>query len=295
MKRFLKLCSIMAIAAAFSVSVLGGQAKAVSNGSPARQVQGAVSIWNYDEFGVFRHRCTASLVHPYWAVTGAHCTFARETPNGVRPPALVKDQSSVRTSSLDNTQGHQEVGVDKVIIHEDYNGVPNQDLPTVNDIVLIKFKHPVSDPQQIPLLPSASPAVGTQGRVAGWGWTCDDTVGTPGALPNCGLPLPTLLQQTNLEIVADSRCGWFSDPNGQLCTVGANGQFTMACRGDSGGPLVRKSLDKFVLMGFVLSDGDYEIGHPDECDKNINGGQGTGLFLDIAAYKPWILDKIANN
>src|ERR1044071_934194 len=103
MKRFLKLCSVALVAAAFTVSLLGGQAKAVSNGANAVQQQGAISLWAYDRYGVFRHRCTASLINPYWAVTAAHCNY----PSGPNPPVLIVGQTSVRASSLDNTSGYQ--------------------------------------------------------------------------------------------------------------------------------------------------------------------------------------------
>lgn len=288
MKRFLKLCSIAAIVAAFTVSILGtGQASAVVNGSKAVQQQGAISLWNYDRLGVFRHRCTASLIDQYWAVTAAHCAY----PSGPNPPVLIEGQTSVRAGSLNNTTGYQELGLEQVIVNPDYQSAPNGEQP-LNDIALIKFKQPFKQPSgqpdQILKLPNMSPAVGTQGKVAGWGWDCDDNV----TVANCGLPFTTQLLQTNLQIVDDSRCEWFSDPNGQLCTIGADGKHTMACRGDSGGPLVTKALDKFVLRGMVLGDGDYEINHPNECDSHISGRPGAGLFLDIAAYRPWIIDTM---
>lgn len=288
MKRFLKLCSLMAIVTTFTVSVLGGQVSAVVNGSKAVQQQGAISLWNYDRFGVFRHRCTASLVNRYWAVTAAHCAYQ----SGANPPVLIVNQTSVRAGSLDNTTGYQELGLERIVVNPGYQAAPNGEHP-LNDIALIKFKQPFvqspDQPDQILKLSAASPTVGTQGKVAGWGWDCDDNV----TIPNCGLPYTTQLLQTNLQIADDSRCEWFSDPNGQLCTVGANGQHTMACRGDSGGPLVTKALDKFVLRGIVLGDGDYEIGHPNECDSHISGRQGAGLFIDIATYRQWIIDTIA--
>jgi len=288
MKRFLALCSVAVIAATFCVSVLGGQAKAVSNGRDSFQQYGAISLWNYDQNGVFRHRCTASLINRYWALTAAHCNY----PSGPNPPVLIVGQTSVRALSLNNTSGYQDLGLAKVIVHPDYQPDPDGDGPELNDIALIKFNHPVNDSKQLLELPSVSPAIGAQGPVAGWGWICDDTVGTPGAQPNCGLPYPTRLQQTSLEVVQDSRCEWFSDPSTQFCTVGAQGKHTMACRGDSGGPLVRKSFSGFTLMGIVVGDGDYEINHPNECDENINGEQGTGLFTDVAPYRQWIISAM---
>ncbi|HEU5122364.1 MAG TPA: serine protease [Candidatus Saccharimonadales bacterium] len=283
MKKFLALFSAAVITASLGATLFGNQANAVVNGSDALQQYGAVSIWNFDNRGVFRHRCTGSLINPYWAVTAAHCDFAN-------PDILIPNQTSVRAASLNNASGYQEVGLEAVYVHPDFQAPPS-DGPNINDIALIKFKHPVTNSQLL-TLSSNSPAIGTQGKAAGWGWHCDDIVGTPGATPNCGLPYTNVLQETTLQVVEDSRCEYFSDSLTQICTVGANGKYTMVCRGDSGAPLVRKSFDKWILMGTVSGDGDLLINHPNECDSDINGRQGTGRFTDIAPYRQWIIDTI---
>lgn len=296
MKRFLKLCLLAVVATVSAASLTGGQANAVVNGNNALQQQGAVSIWNYGSEGTFRHRCTASIISPYWAVTAAHCNFAR-------PAILVPGQTSVRAGSLNNASGYQELGLAAVFVHPNFHqppdptpNDPNDDLPNINDIALIKFQHPAQLPStEFLTLSTSSPAIGAQARAAGWGWHCDDQVGVQGGLPNCGLPYTNALLQTNLEVVPDSRCEYFSDGPTQLCTVGANGKFTMVCRGDSGAPLVQKALDKFKLIGVVSGDGDRIIGHPNECESNVRGEQGTGRFTDVSQYRQWILSTTSNN
>lgn len=285
MKQFLKLCSLGIVAATLAASVFGGQASAISNGSNATQQYGAVSLWFPDSAGVNRHRCGAALISQLWAVTAAHC-------QGI----LIPGQTQVRVAGLNNADPtqYQEVGLAKVLIHPDFQAPPD-DAPTINDIALIKFQHPVTKPTTKLALPLNTSPVGTQGKVAGWGWICDDTVGQPGALPNCGLPYTNILQELKLQIVADSRCEFMGDASTELCVVAANGKHAMACRGDSGSPFVRDVQQLQVLMGVVVGDGDLVIGHPNECDENVNGGQGTATLMDVAKYTPWIVTTILNN
>jgi secreted trypsin-like serine protease len=124
-------------------------------------------------------------------------------------------------------------------------------------------------------------------KVAGWGWTCEDLTN-----PACGHTV-NILQELGIKIVKDAKCGYSADPKNQICGVAANGQNAMACYGDSGTPLVRKNaLGSSTLVGVTVGDGDADIDHPNACASNVNGGQGAGIFVDVAKYRKWIFDTM---
>lgn len=285
MKQLLKLCSLVAIATVVAASMFGGKANAVSGGTNATQTYGAVSLWFPGDTGIVRHRCGAALISSQWAVTAAHCQFL-----------LVPGKTQVRVGSVNNAdpQQYEEVGLAQVFINPGFKE-PDGDAPTLNDIALIKFQRPVTKPTPQLALPEFSPPVGTQGTVAGWGWICDDTVGLPGAQPNCGLPFTNILQQLALQIAPDSRCEFMGNPATDLCLIAANGKHAMACRGDSGTPVVLDMEQFHVLVGTIVGDGDQVIGHPNECDENVHGDQGTGTATDVSVFTDWIRTTISQN
>lgn len=276
--RNLGLRTLPAVVAALVLSMLVGvPAKAtdytptVIGGQDALQQYGAVSLWSYTSTGIFRHRCTAALIRDDWAVTAGHCLNS-----------VVVGETEARTSALDNTSGDAEVvGVSAAYRHPGYDPDTN-----VDDIALVQLQHPIKRTEPLHLS-GGSPAVGSTGKIAGWGWLCEDT-----ADPACGRA-SDVLQELGVEIVDDTRCGWSFDPANQLCGVAAGGALAMGCNGDSGAPLVSKGFDgRPILRGVVVGDGDYDVDHPDACSTNVDGGQGTGLFVDVARYRTWIIDTI---
>jgi secreted trypsin-like serine protease len=277
--KVLRLGAIAAIAMAFVISLVGGQVKAagtggvgtnIVGGTDATQQYGAISLWYPD-----RHRCTASLIDKYWALTAAHCA-----------PILIPGSTEVRASSLDNTGANvEQVGLAAVYPHPGFD--PNSD-DFVNDVALIKFQRPVTKTQPLKLA-AFSPPVGTGGIMAGWGWTCEDAEGTD---PDCNHTV-NILQELKIKVVKDATCEWSFDPKNQLCGVAASGAQANGCYGDSGAPFVRKGFgNDLILMGVTIGDGDTDI-YPGACSTHdVNGGQGTAVLIDVAKYHDWICDTM---
>jgi secreted trypsin-like serine protease len=289
MKRLLKLGALTAFAVALISSFAAPQASAIIGGSNVTDQSvgqyGAVSIWYPDNQGVNRHRCTASVISTYWALTAGHCAAI-----------LFPGQTQIRTSSLDNTTGYEDVGLADFYVHPNYVSGGTAE-PNKNDIALIKFQRPVNTQKTKPLaLLGSSPAIGTQGKIASWGYICDD-VASP---INCGLPHTKILQELGLKIVSDSTCTHFNDPQNQMCII-SNHLDKNACNGDSGAPFVKKGFNVWLLMGIVAGDGDKYFptpanpNTPNYCTRDENGAQGKGRAVEIAPYVGWILDTIIAN
>jgi secreted trypsin-like serine protease len=261
-------------------------ANAIVGGNDTFHQYGAASLWYPDNQGVNRHRCTASVIDRYWAITAGHCQVI-----------LYPGQTQVRTSSVDNTTG-ENVGLAAFYVHPGFvsggSTAPNQ-----NDIALIKFQRPIDEQKTQPLtLLTGSQPVGTQGKTASWGYICDDIVSPI----NCGLPHTKILQELGLTIVSDSTCSFFStqpDPL-QLCLM-SNNIDKNPCNGDSGAPLVRKGLNEWLLMGMITGDGDRYFptqanpNTPNYCTCDENGNQGKSRAVDTTQYVDWIFDTIIAN
>jgi|GEM_PF-1329589 len=239
----------------------------IVGGTNATQQYGAISIWNSD-----RSRCTAVLIDRYWALTAAHCSDLFE-------PGQVTE---LRASSLNNTTGYEEVGIAAYYTHPSYD--PNL---LKHDLTLIKFKRPVLHSTPLELY-NKTPTIGTQVKIAGWGWICEDTTN-----PSCAHPV-NILQELNLKIAPASSCPAMWDPANELCGVAANGTHANGCYGDSGGPMVIKSDYKWKLVGITSYDGD-DWTTSSGCGNSPSGGQGSGVFVNVTKYRAWIYQTIANH
>jgi len=239
----------------------------IVGGTNAIQQYGAVSIWNLN-----RNRCTAALIDRYWALTAAHCA-----------DLLTPDQNTeIRASSLNNTAGYEEVGIAAYYVHPNYDPALLK-----NDLALIKFKRPVLHSSPLTLY-TKTPTAQDQLKVAGWGWVCEDTTN-----PNCAHPV-NILQELSMKIASASSCPAMWDPANELCGIAANGTHANGCYGDSGGPLVVKSDNKWKLAGITSYDGD-DWDTNSGCGNSPSGGQGSGVFVNVSKYTPWIVQTILCN
>ncbi|MGY1437063.1 S1 family peptidase [Streptomyces reniochalinae] len=196
------------------------------------------------------HYCGASLIKRDWIVTAGHCSV------NVKP-----EQLSVRVGDQDRTKGAQ-AKVTKVVAHPDFSYEPFR-----NDVAVMKLDHPV-DAKPVKLAAESAPA-GTEGRILGWGMTCEDG-------SECPDP-PIRLQELETKVVADSRCSENYHRGNELCTDSPT-ENAQACMLDSGGPLVKGRPGHWELLGATSRDGDADP----KC------ATGPGIYTDLTAHRDWI-------
>jgi secreted trypsin-like serine protease len=248
----------------------------IVGGVPASKQHGAFAIWDPS---VGRSRCTGVVIAPYYGLTANHCT-----------PIMTPGVTQIRASARDYKGGdYEQLGL---AAFTSYPGSDPNSL--VDDLTVVRFQHKVTRTHPVPIALDSVP-VGAVARVAGWGWTCDASPEPP-----CSMGT-TVLQQLDLRIAPSLTCPLVPDRENMLCAVSADGQDKMACLGDSGGPLevdadgVDDGKDDQVLVGITLADGDDDDLRPNVCVTNPNGGQGTGVWLDITQKKyRQLIDDVTN-
>ena len=245
----------------------------IVGGSNATQQYGSVSIQNPSD----AHRCTGVLIDPRWVITAWHCEFI-----------LVPGETEIRVGSLSRSSGGELVGITQVILHPDHPTTPRGG----GDLALLRLDRKVNA-QPVPLAVQSGPP-GTPTRIAGWGVICQDETD-----PTCG-ELPDHLQQTDTQLLADSECSLvfegletFNGP-AELCSVGANGRYTMACYGDSGGAQLRWLWGKWRLIGTTSRDADDVMHRTNDCSTAPDNTPGKGVWEDVTypGHLAWIMETL---
>lgn len=192
---------------------------------------------------------------------------------------------------------HQDIRVDKVIIHPEYGLSPSG--VALNDIMLIKLSQPVEynewvRPVCLPDLnlttelgePGHTPPPMDKAVVVGWGATGtwnDTQIDIVPTAAQQKLQMPLLSNEVcgtkYLEEVAIDLRGEISKSM-HLCAGGQKG--TDSCKGDSGGPLLSRAdpVSPFMLVGVVS-------GGTNQC-----GIGAPGIFTRVSNFRQWIIDTM---
>ncbi|MEV4165182.1 S1 family peptidase [Nonomuraea dietziae] len=252
---------------------------AIIGGSKAGQAYPFMAY--IDKKGAPGH-CGGALIAADWIVTAAHCVHL-----------AVPGKSVARIGSLNRLKGGTVVGYKRAVAHP---GFKLPDLtkplkrPLKHDIAVLQLQRKIDLPP-VRVADDAGPA-GTPTRIIGWGKTCDDP-----KRPSCDKNLPKHLRQLDTIVVPDRRCTLIAHAN-EVCVGDRHGRPAGSCNGDSGGPLLRKIAGRWELVGATSRDGDDVTARKDGsgiCATNPKGGPGVGIWTDVASYKSWIAETIAEH
>ncbi|XP_039449069.1 CLIP domain-containing serine protease B4-like [Culex pipiens pallens] len=223
--------------------------------------------------------CGATLINSRYVVTAAHC---------INP--INWTLTAVRLGEHNITNGEEqdcdeyntcanvpvEVGIEKVILHEEYDANKKREY---NDIALIRLNRDVGfstyiNPICLPLEDSVRQMnhTGMKVTAAGWGYT-ESNYSSEVKL------------KVSLDVMNHNRCvkvyksADIRLQDTQLCAGGKKGEDT--CGGDSGGPLMREIEGNYHLIG-VVSFGAANCG-----TKGV-----PGVYTNVAMFVDWIQSKL---
>ena len=207
------------------------------------------------------HFCGGSFIAADWVLTAAHC---------VKPEQAANIQVYGGSNQL--SSGGRVSSVDRIIVHENYNTVTQE-----NDLALLHLTQRAANATVRPL-PAAEAdrlaAAGGAATAVGWGYTAENG------------NVQDVLRRVGLEIVSNEACNAPSAyaggiTSGMLC-AGFRAGGKDSCQGDSGGPLVVSDGSGGFYQAGVVSWGE-GCGTPNK----------YGVYTRVSSYQTWIADQMA--
>lgn len=215
------------------------------------------------------HHCGGVIIAKRWILTAAHCVQNRSPSNFI---------VRIGEFHLHRHDYHsKDYSIEKIIIHEDYNGIIKANTQTVNraDIALLKTRNDIlfSEHAWPVCVPSSDVNFGgQQAVVVGWGKNNEKSD-----------VYSDILQKAHLSIIDNKVCqSWYKTAgrkipiHDQVICAGYQDGGRDACHGDSGGPLLYKLSDHWAVVGIVSTG----IG----CARPLL----PGLYSRVSSYVDWI-------
>ncbi|MES3006953.1 MAG: trypsin-like serine protease [Pseudomonadota bacterium] len=214
-----------------------------------------------------RKICVATLIHPQWAITAAHCV-----------------EETALQQRLDNNGEYEvhiagaEVAIDQVVMHPQYQYRYDATKAAQEvDLALLRLTRPLENPRPLTLYRAED----EQNRVAtflGWGYF---GIGTTGIQHDDG----RFRLARNIVTVAGQRLRFdFDDP--RLPGSAAVELEGLPGLGDSGGPALLETAEGWRIAGVAV--GEVSAAQKD----NRSAAQGlygaVGIYERLSAHQPWI-------
>jgi hypothetical protein len=207
-----------------------------------------------------RRVCAATVIHPRWAISAAHC---------LEETSLASTVENRRRFAV--TVAGKTREIDAAIIHPDFDMTAQSDV----DLVLLRFREASSFPVPYPLQQDPD-ELGATVRLVGWGYF---GLGTSGRQFDDG----KLRMATNVIEQAGSRLQLkFDDPrrvdDSPLALEG------MPSLGDSGGPALIETGSGLVLAGVAVG----EIMGSDYSEETQGKYGSVAVYERLSLHIDWI-------